>query len=154
MLKKVSVMVATGGPVGAGPLGALVYSLLALPVLVLFNGVHYFSVQLAWAILLIVSAAAVISILAIRSTEYESVIVVDKVLGMICALLFIPWSLKVIAVGFALFHVMRFVLPIVCKVFFSFDVKQKLGYASVVVPSVLTGVLVNIVLRFALWLAR
>jgi len=154
IVKKVSVMIATGGPVGAGPLGALVYSLLAFPVLVMFNGLYYFSAHMAWAVLLAVAAVSVISILVVRSTEYESVIVVDKVLGLICALLFVPWSLKIMAVGFALFHMMRFVLPIICKVFFSFDVKQKLGYAHVVVPSVLTGVMVNFVLRFALWLAR
>lgn len=152
--KPICANIVSCGGLGQGPLGSLICSLGAFPLLALFNLLYYFSGTAAWILLALLFAVALIAISVSSWLPEPPDMLIDKVLGLMLAFLRVPPSIKFAVVGFFAFHSIRLLVPIVLKNSTNFDLHARCGMLGSLVASSVAGVLVNAILHFTLWIVR
>jgi hypothetical protein len=154
-IKKWCLKIASLGRVGYFPFGAQFAALLALPVIFILGWIYAMSL-LAFCIIFILSfllaIGAVFSALNFECDCHPGVIVVPNLLGAVIAFMFIPLTIKFIAVGLALFFIMQYLLPHVITRAFGFKPEQWPLWCALLVFDILSGLVVNWFLLFIKWM--
>jgi len=156
-IQKACSMIATCGWCGSLPFGGLLCSSLAIPLVFLFRFLNTLSPWLYWWTVALAVVVMIVSIhFSFRSQKsfYDRTIVLDKIFGLMLALIDMPLNIKIMIVGFCGFHLVRMFTPMFLRRTFSIDLIDMSNMLGVVVPSLLSGVVVNLALRLILWVAH
>ena len=153
-IKDISFAVATFGKIGEWKGGFLLASLAAFPVLFLTRGVYDIAPDFYYwffAILLILSFVCIYLAINFISDKYPSVIVLDKVLGMMLTFFLIPLKFKLMLFGFILFHAINLLRPYV----FSKNLGQRIDDLplglGIIAGDLVSGLMSNIILQLMVW---
>lgn len=156
--------IATCGSLGAMPGGGLIASLLAIPLTLMTHLVHWLNPFSYWVILGIIFLIGVLSIYITMSMSIDqdfSVIVVDKVLGLLIAYCCIALSLKLYIAGFCLFHIANILVPLVLTRAYDIVNNYRLSsfgrlsqLVAIMARDILAGISVHILLRIVVWLGH
>jgi hypothetical protein len=140
------------------PLGTLLGSLMAFPLIILGNVlVHYAPMALCWIIMGALCIAIVALLIASRlSAEQTPLFVIDKIIGLIFAFtcfFTIELNVKRALIGFVVFHGLRVLMPM--NKYVRYLELFKLGATdNNSFYSVISGLIVNLVLGFSIWFAQ
>ena len=152
-IKKACAMVASFGPLGCLPLGIVLCSLLAFPLLGLVGVLGYISPALGMWFFVLMAMVLLGATLYVMG-DPDIVLVADKVVGLALAHVTLPLTFKLMLISFLGFHAVRLIVPFLIKRFVGYNMHEHLGMLSVVVASVLSGVIINIALRLVVWIAH
>lgn len=156
-LKEWCLKVASLGSIGYLPFGAQVAALLALPVLGILGWLlvlHAFIFYVAIGGIFLLVLSSVYGALWCECDHHPGVIVLNNFLGMLVALIFIPLSIKFVAIGFLLFYLIKFLVPLVIKTVLHIDLDRLPLFVTLIGIDVIAGLLVNIFLQFVWWMAH
>jgi phosphatidylglycerophosphatase A len=144
----------TVGSVGKKPIGRFLSPLIAFPLLIIYKLVYFLNPYSFYLLLLTTVLFSIVALAMITGkkqsfpeelSEKQKEVVLDRIFGMAFAFVKITMRFKLIIFGFIFFSVLRFLLVE------SIDSDRKNIYYSVAV-SMLSGFIVNILLRFMIWL--
>lgn len=156
--------IATCGPLGAMPGGRLIASLLAIPLTLLMGVLHWLNPFFYWMTFGGIFFVGVLSIYLAMSMSIDqdfSVIVVDKVLGLMIVYCCIALSFKLYIAGFFLFHVANLLVPLALTR--AYDIVNSYQLSSfgrlsqlvaIMARDILAGISVHILLRIVVWLGH
>lgn len=151
-LKEFCFRIATFNGLGERLGGSLFATLLAIPALFFLRGLYWFNNTTFFIAISIVAALAFIIInMALRHhlDRDPSVIVLDKFLAFIVVFAGIQPNIKIIVVGFLLFHLFRFFLPILSYRLWHINFYElPLSMFS----GICAGILLNFFFRLVLWI--
>jgi phosphatidylglycerophosphatase A len=156
-LKKIAEFIVSCGIDSHLPLSNLWGSLLAFPALLLFRLIYYYvSPVVGIAFLGCMVFAAVISLYIVFNTAAEEspLFLIDKVLGLMLVFMHLTFTFKLMIIGVCAYHVVRVVLPFLSNRLLGFDFLRLGSTLSILLPSLLSGFLVNGFLVFVFWVAR
>lgn len=151
-IKALSFYIATFGGLGEHLGGSVIASLLGVPALFLLRMLHNIHSSLFFtltAVLAIISGVIVYLALRYETDKDPSVIVIDKWWGFIIAFAGIQPTIKIFIVGFFLYHIFRFFIPIL-----SFKLWHINFYELPLrmFNAVTAGVLLNLFFRLIIWI--
>ncbi|MFA6263614.1 MAG: hypothetical protein WCW33_03395 [Candidatus Babeliales bacterium] len=137
------------------PLGTIIGSLVALPLVALWRIAYdYAPTPMMWFALSAFIVAALTSFVASRvPAEQAPLFVIDKVAGLVFVFMGIPLTFKLMVIGVVLFHLLRILLPL-NKYDNYVQMIKFIGTENNIFYSVLSGLAINILLHFALWVAH
>jgi hypothetical protein len=156
LFKKICAAIVSGGIPAQFPLGTVAGSLLAIPLLMAFRLANRFFPNFDLWLIGIFVFVALIPLLIVLQFEKDQVppLVIDKIMGLLIAFIQIPFSLKLIAIGFGAYHMMRTFLPFLAKQLFNIDIYRMGTFVGILLHSCLAGLITNLLIRLALWIAR
>ena len=155
--KKVSYIIATAGLLGEKLFGGILASLLAIPLVLALATLSLLGANLFYWLLSV--AAVLVLIVTQWALLYDperapKSIAIDKIIGLLIALIGVPFTLKVILFGVIFFHlvnqfhVFRFYRIVTAWL-------EKLpGVLGILIPDIVSGILVNGVIHVIIWVAR
>ena len=158
-LKEKCLFIATCGTIGSWRFGGILASLIAFPIVFGMKTLYWFDPHLAaiTAAALIFLTLVIIHIsLNVIAQQDASAIVIDRLIGLSMAFMYVPIALnpyKFILVGFFFFHLLYFFIK-------SHQWDQLISLSSlptvvsVVAPSILAGISVQLFFRLMLWIVR
>ena len=161
--------IASVGRLGRFPFGGIIFSVTGLFIMYLFQAVLALQTRALLAVTggltLVILVILQIAVTSSRpSSEVEgqssqdhydkSTIIIDRILGMICAFLLVPGKLKIMLFGFVLFHVFSLGQYLVQFRGFSRRLSDLPGVLGVVADDILSGVLVNVFLQLMIWIVH
>ena len=155
-VKRVALVIVSCGIRHHFPFAKLLGSLLFIPLHFLIRFSYSFfptATMIAGATFFLLSLIALYLVLT-EPSDHHPVLVLDKVFGLLLTFTAIPLTLKLGAVGFCAFHALRIVMPFVSKRLLNFDFYCLGNVLSFLLPSLLSGALVNMSLRLALWATK
>jgi phosphatidylglycerophosphatase A len=137
------------------PLGTIIGSLVALPLVALWRIAYdYTPTPMMWFALGAFIIAALASFVASRVPAEEApLFVIDKVAGLVFVFMGISLTLKLMVIGVVLFHALRVLIPL-NKYDHYVQMVRFIGTENNIFYSVLSGLAINILLHFALWIAH
>jgi len=130
--------------------GSLLSSLLAFPILLIGKIIYRFLPHVIYWIsgiglffsFLIVSLAY-----GFLTDKDKSTIVLDRIIGMIVAFLYIPLTFKLMIVGFILFHVIKFFTTFLFYKISNRKMESLFGGVGTVLGDIVSGLLCNVILQ-------
>jgi len=172
-IKEISLEVVTFGKLGYIKFGDIIASAFAIPFLFLFKGLYeinesifYWSISLGLILSIIIIQIAIQKKPVEKSEDEESEpevidtecgeakIVLDKIIGVMAAFIYVPLKLRVVIFGFVLFHIIN-----TFQVFAFY--KRIIKYAEnlpgalgIIGSDILSGLLVNLFLQLIYWVMR
>jgi hypothetical protein len=137
------------------PLGTIIGSLIALPLIELWRlSSIYLPTIMMWCALGIFAIIALSTLLVARlPIEEQPPYVADKAAGLIFVFMGIPLTLKLMIIGIVLFHALRALLPL-NKYNHYLNFFKLIGAEGNILYSVVSGFAINMLLHFALWIAQ
>lgn len=153
-IEETCMKIATCGPLGTMRLAGLGASLLALPIFIGFKTLFWIDYQAASIILATsIIALFVIMSIALHAPSYQPTqpIVIDRTIGMSLALMLVPWSIRLIAAGFTLFYLLRYLIPIIVQYGWKLETSHLPSIVALTWASLTSGILVQIILRMVVW---
>lgn len=156
-IKEWCLKIASLGTIGHLPFGAQVAALVAFPILVILAwllALSPFIFYLTTGLIVVVALAAILGALCCECDHHPGVIVLNNFLGMLIAYMFIPLTIKFAAIGFLLFYLVKFLVPLVIKTVVGIDLDRWPVFVQLVGVDLLAGLLVNIFLQFVWWMAH
>ena len=149
--------VSTLGPVGGYRLKNQIAPLFAIPLLYFVRIISV--IKPGFVFLFFILLALFISIashlaLNFLTDESPSHLVINKVVGFFLALVSIPFGLKFLITGYALFLIADIFWPFVFSHVWNINLKNLPGILGFLLESVIAGATVNIFFRLVVWLAR
>lgn len=135
------------------PLGSVIGSLSIFPLLALFRLIDHIMPYISYWLLAIYCSISVVALYVSTSTQpkQQVMLVADKILGLGITFFTIPFSFKLMVIGFGFFHIIRMILPFISKKLSGLDVYGLGAFVSVIFLSLSSGLLSNGILRFILW---
>ncbi len=133
--------------------GSIMASLLAIPALFLLRTLYWVNTNafyISMTVLILGSFFIIHLALCHKINKDPSVIVLDKFLAFIIALTAIQPSIKIIVVGFMLFHLLRFFVPILCYRLWNINFYE---FPLRMFSAVAAGLILNLFFRLVLWIA-
>jgi phosphatidylglycerophosphatase A len=158
--KKFCYDVATFGGLGEWFIGGFIASFFAVPLVLIGRALSYLMPSIFhWFILGFIVFAIIVIQVAYSSLEEkkDSVIVLDKMVGMIIALYGITIRManwKVILVGYGCFFVLTLLKPLLLRSKFLHRIDHMSGVVGVLASDVIFGVITNLLLRLILFLIK
>lgn len=156
-IKEWCLKVASLGNIGHLPFGAQVAALAAFPVLVILGwllAVSPFIFYLTVGLIVSVVLVAVYGALLCECDHHPGIIVLNNFLGILVACMFIPLTIKFAAIGFLLFYLVKFTVPLVIKAVFKIELERWPIFLQLIGIDFVAGLLVNIFLQFVWWMAH
>jgi phosphatidylglycerophosphatase A len=156
-IKEWCLKIASLGTIGHLPLGAQIAALLAFPVLIVLGWLCWLSAIAFYPIatfLVVLIVAAVYGALRCECDHHPGVIVINNLLGMLVAFMFIPLTIKFAAIGFLLFYITKYILPFVLKKLCKCEFDRWPLLLTLLGVDVVAGFVVNIFLQFVWWMAH
>ncbi len=147
--------IATCGPLGRLPFGGIVASLIAVPIWYLTHGVFGSSVYSVVVItLLLLGLVLGLIEIALRKgvPPDRTAIVLDRVVGLHIALLFLPVWLKLIVFAVVCFNLVSMASRVVQFRGFLARLPHLPGSLGIVSGDVVAGLVVNLFLHLMLWI--
>ena len=137
------------------PLGTIIGSLIALPLIELWRLISvYLPTIMMWYALGVFAIIALSSLLVARlPIEEQPPFVADKIAGLMFTFMGIPLTLKLMIIGIILFHALRSLLPL-NKYDHHFKFLKLIGAENNIFYSVVSGFAINMLLHFSLWIAQ
>jgi phosphatidylglycerophosphatase A len=155
--KEFCLKISSFGRLGEHTMGPYIASLAAIPLLAFFNSFLWVSTKsfyLALGIFFLLSLLIMAKALFCICDKPPHVIVLDQVLGLMITLLWVPFTFKLICVGFILFHITNILVPILFEKSLHIDIKTLPNVIGLVTSDFIAGLLVNIILRTIIWISR
>lgn len=144
----------TLGALGEWWLGGLVASIFAIPLLLFFQSIYWFSFHLfAWTLVFTIALFLIViqcTIFANRE-KAQDIIVLDKIIGVMIALAGVSLRWRIIFFGFLLFHLLNTVKPFLWYRKVLRRVDHLPGIFGILGSDILSGVVVNIFLQVMAW---
>lgn len=101
---------------------------------------------------------AIVSLLAVITVPHDPTLAppfaIDKMWGVIIACTGLELTIKIALVGFVLFHVIRLFVPFIIKQIFGIDLENHGGFVSMIIRSLLSGGVVNVIMQLIIWTAK
>ncbi len=132
--------------------GSIMATGLAIPTLFLLRALYWCNATIFFSSITAITLASLLIIYLALQHETDkdpSVIVLDKFLAFLIAFFAIHPSIKIIIVGFLLFHAFRFFLPILCYRLWAINFYE---FPLRMFSALLSGLILNIFLRLVLWI--
>ncbi|MFA5306340.1 MAG: hypothetical protein WC365_02730 [Candidatus Babeliales bacterium] len=154
-IRKLSAIIVSLGIPHTMPLGTIIGSLVALPLIEFWRLASiYIPNIMMWCALVFFAIIALSSLLVISlPIEEQPPFVADKVAGLIFVFMGIPLTIKLMIIGIVLFHALRSLLP-----YNKYDRYLKflklIGAENNIFYSIISGLAINMLLHFALWIAQ
>lgn len=151
-IKALSFSISTFGGLGERLGGSLVASLLAVPAYFLLRMLYWYNSSLFITIATLLSIfSIVITYLALHHEidKDPSVIVIDKWWGFLLAFVGINPSIKMFFVGFVLYHLFRFFIPILSFRLWHINFYE---LPSRLLNALVAGILLNLFFRLIIWI--
>jgi hypothetical protein len=135
------------------PLATIVGSVLAVPLIVVWRLVYRMMPHVACGLLLTYVVVVLVALFIVVRLPHEEMprFVADKVAGLFIAFTWIPLTIRIVFVGFCLFHAIRVLLPFVMKNFLSIDCERYGLFAATVIYMMLSGLAANGCLHIMQW---
>lgn len=149
--------ISTCGPLGEMRGGSLLASLFAVPLVFILRLINWLSPHIDFILYAMLMLLCVLSLyVAARalSDQDTSVIVLDKMLGLSIAYWCIPFSFKIYAMGFLLFHCVNFMLPMLIAKTWDIHIDRFPHVIGIIASDVLAGISIHFLLRIVVWLAH
>jgi len=153
-IKTVCYAIATLGSLGEWALGGVFASALAIPLLFLYRSVYWLSGTIFyWLVVSSIALSALIMQVALQRTEatVRSPIVLDKIIGVMIALIGIQLRWRVVIFGFILFHFLNTLKPFWWYRSVIDRIERIPGVMGLVGSDLLSGALVNVFLHLITW---
>ncbi len=150
-------MIATCGNMGNFRLGGLLASLLAYPIIFGMKALYWIDPHLAsivTTVLIFISLVIVHIAVNTISEEDTSMIVIDRVVGLSLAFMYVPFTFKFILVGFIFFHLLYNLYPIIIENSLNLNVESLPSLLSVSSASILSGISVQLFFRLMMWIVH
>ena len=144
--------IATLGGLGERLGGSIIASLLAIPALFFLRTLYWFSHTIFFVSVGVIALGSFLIINMALRYEIDkdpSVIVLDKFLAFILVFAGIYPSIKILIVGFILFHLFRFFLPILCYRLWNINFYE---FPLRMFSALFSGALLNLFFRLVLWI--
>lgn len=154
-IKEYCFKIASWWGIGYWVFGWLVAALLALPFLFFFRILGMASPLLQCigeCSFFFIVFAAIYGALRIESDAHPGVIVINNTFGLVLALFHLPLTIKFTVVGLILFYLLKYFVPLSLVQVFELDIDRLPALVVIIGGDTLAGVLVNVFLRFVLWL--
>lgn len=135
--------------------GGVIASLLAFPAIFAIKALYWLDHQSASIVVVTAIFLLMIIVQVALNTpgeEDSSMIVVDRVVGMSIAFMYVPFSVKFLVIGFLLFHFFYYVFPLIIQSAWKIDVGALPGVLAVSVSSMVSGLVVQLFFRILTWL--
>jgi len=155
-IKNICLFMATAGGIGRLPLGSILASFLAIPLLGLLKLCFYMSPALCWWVIMIFGCLILFSLFcAIHMTTTVDVgdVVTDKLMGLMVALAAHPLKVRAVVVAIIGFHLVRLYVPYLLRKFHVSLLGNTDHFAGMVFCSGLAGLIVNLLLHLMFWVA-
>jgi len=153
-LSQFSFEFATLYKLGESHLGKFLASLLAFPLLFLFRMIYYWNTTIFYWICLILGALifVVVNFALKYTTDLDSsVIVWDKIIGLMVAFISIPLRIKLILFGYLLFYIILISKHSLFGTYLSEKLDKLPGVFGIFATDIVIGFIVNFFLRFMIW---
>lgn len=159
MVREFFVKIASLGLLGELYVGGIVASLLALPTIYFLKFVNNGN-PIFWTLFLGIIILSYVSIwFSLKENEHK--IVINKFVGGLVAFFGIPLTLKVSLAGLIFFNILMFILPVYVFIAGPHASQDLHGdtnhihsnFLKIIITSLMSGIIVNVFLRFTLWLA-
>jgi len=153
MLKKFFSTIISFGLPHYLPLASLLGSLLAIPFIIGWRLVCDLMPPIAHGLLLAYIVVMVVALFFVARLPHDQQprFVADKVAGLFVTFAWIPLAVRVMLVGFCLFHIIRVLLPLIMKKLLNIDCERFGLFVATVVYTVLSGAVANGIVRIMLW---
>lgn len=154
-IKEYSFRYATLWGLGERRFCSVLASFIAIPALIIAHGCLWTHVYVFYFVLFLFIVTSIFSLvfsLLYVSDRDSSVIVLNRVLGVMLAFWGIPLTLKFIFIGFILFYASFFGLPFLLNKFNIRRLDTLPSVFGILAPDLLAGFVVNLFLRFVLWM--
>lgn len=146
-LSQISLSIVTLRGLGKTKIGRVLASILALPLLLflkLFNQINPYLFYASIGFVLFISIGSILFSIKNLSPEDKDCIVWDRIFGLMLAFIYIPLRFKLMVFGVIFFSILRFSF---------WGMQDKLtGLSGMFVSSFVSGLIVNFLLRFMLWI--
>lgn len=156
-IKKICFDIATLGGIGEIPAGGLVATLVSVPLLFILKAFSWLGPTF-FALLVILITVFVLSVIHLalhyQTDKDSSVIVIDRLFGCLIVFLSIPISIKVLVIGFLLFNFFNFLSPFLWYKLGNINLEELPGVLGIIASDLVVGVVLNILFRLILWIAR
>jgi len=156
-IKEWCLSIASLGPIGYMPFGAQIAALLSFPILIILGWLFLLSTSLFYGIVTTLALLAVLAIyvaLGFETDQHPGVIVINNVLGMVIVFICMPITIKFAAIGILLFYGAKYLIPRVMRKLVGQSFEKWPLFITLIGVDVFSGLVVNIFLRFVLWLAN
>lgn len=158
-IKNFFIQIATLKPIGSWFLGGIISAFLAIPFLYCLQFIYSYLPHISSMGWFLIVLFCLISIgLALK--EHKNEIVLDKFIGIMITFFNINLTFKVVCFGIILFYVLDFLIPKFIFKCDDFSEQNSSGHGRIIqmihliIPSMLSGVIINIFLHFVLWIAH
>ncbi len=156
-IKEICFNIATLGTIGEWKTGGLVASLLAIPLLFILRAIRW--VKPAFHVTAIILIVALIALCIHFALHYQtdkdpSILILDKPIGFMIVLFGIPFSLKLMLIGFLLFHALTFFMPTLTQKLWDLNFDNLPDILGIFANDLVSGFIVNIFLHMILWIAQ
>lgn len=153
-LKTFSLQIATFGSLGEWSFGGILASTIAIPLILLFRSLFWLNQTLFYA----TAALGVILTIVVIQFSYDQdpehahyTVVLDKIIGVMISLLFLPLSWRIIIFSFCLFHIINRLQPIIFYRRLVRYINRLPGAIGILGADILSGVLVNFFIQLIAW---
>ena len=153
-LKELAFSIATFGVIGQWLTRSLVASAIAIPASLIFKGLYiiHSPTTIVLASMLIILGIFLIQLAVWQAPEKTPTIVLDKFMGAIIVLAYIPFTIKFAVVGYMLFHIFNVFFPFIVWKMYGRSMHNLPGAMGIVASDFFAGVFANLVLQSAIWL--
>lgn len=155
-LREYSFNFATLGGLGSWFGGGLISSALAFPLILVLRFFadmtpHFFY----WLVASLFTFYVMVIFLAVGfiSDRFPSEIVLDRIVGLTIAFWSIPIHWKLMVVGLLSFHLINFFRPFVFYKILEEKIEKFSFGLNIIVGSILSGIILNIFMRMAVWIS-
>jgi hypothetical protein len=153
-IKNIFVQIATFNLLGSYFLGGIISSLLAIPVLYFLQLGYHALPHISYSIWFVIVLICLVSIY-IALKEHKNDIILHKFIGVMIVFFNIYLNLKILFSGILLFYFLDFIIPkFIFKHYNSDEHVRIVQMFYLIIPSVVSGFIVNLFLSFVLWIAH
>lgn len=155
-IKNICLFIATAGGLGGLPLGSIISSFLAIPLLGLLKLCFYMSPIACWWIIMFLGGLILFSLfVSIHMTTTIEVddVVTDKIMGLMLALAAHPLKVRAVVVALIGFHLVRLYIPYLFRKLPVSLLGNTDHFTGMVFCSGLSGIIINLVLHLMFWVA-
>jgi phosphatidylglycerophosphatase A len=153
-IKNIFIKIATLNSIGNLLLGGVMSTLLAIPFLYLLQFIYAVLPGLFHSLWVAIIFLCLISIyVALRDSRKS--IVLHKFIGAMIAFYYVPLTLKIVVSGIILFYLCDYLIPLlIFKKEEQLEVGKIKQMIHLLIPSIASGIIVNIFFHFVLWIAH
>ncbi len=153
-IKNILIRVATLNSIGNVFLGGIISTLLAIPFIYLLQFIYTLLPGLFHSLWVVIILLCLMSIYTALRDNSKSIIL-HKFIGAMIAFYYVPLTLKIVFSGIILFYLCDYLIPLLI---FKKEEQTEIGKIKqmihLLVPSIVSGIVVNIFFHFVLWIAH